>query len=115
MYSLFVGREHLAAAGTPPECGVAVSAVQVAIPALQTLPAHGVATHLTLQGTQYLHLKQPGRNILLYQIAFAEGILLRLFRGESVTLGRESSEHGGLFKLPKLVSDRHLSLKRPDL
>lgn len=39
---------------------------------------------------------------------------LRLFAGESVTLGRESSVQCDLLRLPKSVSVRHLSLKRPE-
>lgn len=39
---------------------------------------------------------------------------LRLFPGESLTLGRESDLQRDLLKLPKLVCDRHLSLKRPE-
>lgn len=59
---------------------------------------------------------ENGALLLFDPDQFFSGIcgFLRLFRGESVTLGRESSDHRDLFKLPKLVGHRHLSLKRPE-
>jgi hypothetical protein len=62
------------------------------------------------------NLSENGAFLLFDPDDFFSGIsgFLRLFAGESLTLGRESSVQCDLLKLPKSVSDRHLSLKRPE-
>lgn len=61
-------------------------------------------------------LCESGALLLFDPDQFFVGIcgFIRLFAGESVTLGRENLDQRDLLKLPKLVDDRHLSLKRPE-